>query len=72
MNSLVQQDSMLIGSAEAVTELENKEQARLLVLSDSHGAIDTVKHIILQCGTDADALVFCDYEIGRASCRERV
>ena len=59
MNSLVQQDSMLIGSAEAVAELENRQHARLLVISDSHGAIDIVKQIILQCGTDTDALAFC-------------
>ncbi|MGI5173001.1 YfcE family phosphodiesterase [Treponema sp. OMZ 840] len=59
MNSLIQQDSMLIGSADAVAELEKKTHARLLVFSDSHGAIDIVKKIIMQFGADADALVFC-------------
>lgn len=59
MNALVQLESSLIGCEEAVTELGKKTHARLLVLSDSHGGIDIVRHIVMQFGSDCDALVFC-------------
>ena len=55
MNALVQLESSLIGCEEAVAELEKKTHARLLVLSDSHGGIDIVRHIVMQFGSDCDA-----------------
>lgn len=58
MNTLTQYKSSLIGSQEALFNLENKTGARLLVLSDSHGQYDTVSEIIMHFGIDCDALVF--------------
>ncbi len=59
MNDLVQQSSYLIGSLDAIKKLEKKKQARLLVLSDSHGDYDVFFDIIEEFGPDADALIFC-------------
>ncbi len=59
MNDLVQQPSSLIGSQEAVKKLETKKQARILIVSDSHGDYDVFSDIIEEFGPDADAMVFC-------------
>jgi len=59
MNSLIQQPSYLIGSSEDIKKLEKKKQARILVISDSHGDYDVFFDIIEEFGPDADALVFC-------------
>lgn len=59
MNTLIQQESALIGSEKAIAALETQSSARLLVLSDSHGDLDTVRSIIMQFGRDCDALIFC-------------
>ncbi|MDR2897183.1 MAG: metallophosphoesterase [Spirochaetaceae bacterium] len=58
MNDLCQIDSLLIGSREAAEELEQKESARLLVVSDSHGKTDVLEGIIKKFGPDCDALIF--------------
>lgn len=59
MNALIQQESALIGSENAIAALEAQSSARLLVLSDSHGDLDTVRSIIMQFGAESDALIFC-------------
>ncbi len=59
MNTLMQQESTLIGSIEDIKKLEQQESARLLVLGDSHGYYEVVSDIILQHGEGCDALVFC-------------
>jgi uncharacterized protein len=59
MNDLVQQSSYLIGSLEDIKKLEKKKQARILVISDSHGDYDVFFDIIEEFGPDADAMVFC-------------
>lgn len=59
MNALIQQESALIGSEKAIASLETRNSARLLVLSDSHGDLDTVRSIIMQFGTESDAMIFC-------------
>ncbi len=59
MNSLVQQQSGLIGSEEAIAALEQKASAKVLVLGDSHGDHNVVLDIILWCGNEVDALLFC-------------
>jgi len=59
MNDLVQQSSYLIGSSEDIKKLEKKKQARILVVSDSHGDYDVFFDIIEEFGPDADAMVFC-------------
>lgn len=59
MNALVQQENGLIGSLEAIDELANKQKARLLVISDSHGEYEVFRRIVEDFGPDSDALVFC-------------
>lgn len=59
MNALVQQESTLIGSTNDILALEQKANAKLLILADSHGALNLVREILLRFGADADALIFC-------------
>lgn len=59
MNSLVQQDNGLIGSQEAIDALVDRQKARLLVISDSHGEYEVFRKIVEDFGPDSDALVFC-------------
>lgn len=59
MNDLVQLDSLLIGDEHALKELEEKEEAQLLIISDSHGSADRVQAIIEEFGHQSDALIFC-------------
>lgn len=59
MNQLVQQESFLIGSAEDIQNLEKKNKAKLLVISDSHGDYDVLYDIIMNFGSECDALIFC-------------
>ncbi len=59
MNELIQQPSFLIGSTEDIRKLEKKKNAKLLVISDSHGDYDIFCDIIEGFGSDADAMVFC-------------
>lgn len=49
----------LLGSKEDIQKLEEKDHARVLVYSDSHGNYGTVKDIILRYGKSCDALCFC-------------
>ncbi|OJF77130.1 MAG: hypothetical protein BKP49_03070 [Treponema sp. CETP13] len=59
MNGLVQFESTLIGSKNAVAELSKCSDATLLVVSDSHGEKDILEQILLEFGADSDVLVFC-------------
>ncbi|AEE16054.1 metallophosphoesterase [Treponema brennaborense] len=59
MNTLTVQDTSLIGSEEAISMLEKKHAARLLVVSDSHGEAEVLEKIITEFGSDCDALIFC-------------
>lgn len=59
MNALIQDDSLLIGSQEAIKKLSVKEQARLLVISDSHGNKNAFTDILREHGPSCDALIFC-------------
>ncbi len=58
MNSLLQTESLLIGSESDVIELSRKKNARLLVYSDSHGNSDVVRNM-LDHFMELDAMVFC-------------
>jgi phosphoesterase, MJ0936 family len=49
----------LLGTDEAVTTLAEKQNGRVLVISDSHGQKDLFRHIVGQIGPSCDALVFC-------------
>lgn len=59
MNSLEQQESLLIGSAEAIGELAQKDESLILVISDSHGAGSMLRYILYEWGEQCDAFVFC-------------
>lgn len=59
MNSLLQNYALLIGSSESISDLSKKENAKLLVISDSHGNYDSLRRILLLNGEFSDALIFC-------------
>ncbi len=59
MNTLLQDESLLIGSHEEIQKLAAKDSARILVVSDSHGAYSSLLLIMRQFGAACDALVFC-------------
>ncbi len=58
MNELVQLESGLLGSVEAVEDLSRAENARILVLSDTHGHYDVMEEIIRSFGPGCSALCF--------------
>ena len=59
MNTLLQDESLLIGSREEIQKLATKDSARILVVSDSHGAYSNLLLILRQFGVISDALIFC-------------
>ena len=58
MNSLIQLKTGILGSEADCEKLAQKKQAKILVISDSHGGRYTFRHIILQYGESCDALFF--------------
>ena len=60
-----------MGSKEAIKELGEKEEASVLVISDSHGATLNMELILREHGKKSDALIFCGDGISDlASCIE--
>lgn len=59
MIELIENDDRLIGSQAAIEALSKKENARVIVLSDSHGNTEVFRNIILRYGSGCDALIFC-------------
>ncbi|MCQ2591812.1 MAG: YfcE family phosphodiesterase [Treponema sp.] len=59
MISITQNQQGIIGSEDALNFLKNKEHARVIAVSDSHGAFPTLSQIIKRFGSDCDALIFC-------------
>lgn len=59
MNTFEQQPSGLLGSSDAIRQLASKKTARLLVVSDSHGASFLLYEILSSFAVDCDALIFC-------------
>lgn len=59
MIEISQHKQNVIGSREAIAALDNKDHARLLVLSDSHGKYGTMESIVRGYGAECDALIFC-------------
>lgn len=59
MIEIVQQESLAIGSLDAVKDFSEKDSARLLVISDSHGNSHIMQSIISSFGSMCDALCFC-------------
>ena len=58
MNKLLQFEDGILASADDVEILKNKENAKILVISDSHGNINYVKEIITKLGSGCDCLIF--------------
>ena len=70
-NFLQDKDTLLMGSKEAIKELGEKEEASVLVISDSHGATLNMELILREHGKKSDALIFCGDGISDlASCIE--
>lgn len=59
LTTLIQEVHSLVGSKADVEALEKKDQARLLVISDSHGHLSTFEKVLRQYGKFVDALIFC-------------
>ena len=59
MIEISQHKQNIIGSRGAIAALENKDHARLLVLSDSHGRYGIMESIVRGFGGKCDALLFC-------------
>lgn len=59
MIALTQETHNLIGSKDAISKLANKDHARLLVMSDSHGNYRTLVRLLKQYGPTCDAFLFC-------------
>ncbi len=59
MNTLHQDVTLMIGSAQAIYDLAQKDVASLLVLSDSHGNYNVLMSVLKERCADCDALVFC-------------
>ena len=58
MNRLIQFKNGLIGDKESIEKLSQKESAKILLFSDSHGKAPFLREAILQKGKNADCLVF--------------
>ncbi len=59
MIELIQQKNFAIGSAGLSEALADKDKARLLVISDSHGSRDILMSILRKFGQKVDAMCFC-------------
>ena len=64
MIEISQHNQNIIGSHEAIAALENKDHARLLVISDSHGRSAVMESIVRGFGSKCDALIFCGDGVG--------
>lgn len=64
MITLTQQQQLLIGSAEDIAALQNKDHARILVVSDSHNHFDILLNILRQFGPSCDGFIFCGDGLG--------
>ena len=60
MNTFKQDNlTNLLGTQEAIDSLANKDKARLLVVSDSHGNFSILRNIVEEFGKECDGMVFC-------------
>ena len=59
MITLKQTERCLLGAKRDIDSLAKKENARILVLSDSHGQRELFRLIVEKAGPSCDALVFC-------------
>lgn len=58
MNRFTQEGTYIFGSFKDVKELEEKENATILIVADSHGSYGTLRSILKQFGAESDALIF--------------
>lgn len=60
MNTLEQQSkTFILGSQTEIESLENAENARILVISDSHGSVRAIRKAVEENGKNCNALIFC-------------
>lgn len=59
LEHIIQETHGLIGTSQAIENLANKDHARILVLSDTHGHPSILMEIIRRYGKDCDAMAFC-------------
>lgn len=59
MNNLTQLDNYLIATQSDLDSLSKKNHARILLISDSHGAVNEFSLILERFGPTCDALFFC-------------
>lgn len=64
MIEISQHQQNIIGSRTAIEALADKDHARLLVISDSHGRYSTLEGIVRGYGAKCDALIFCGDGVG--------
>ncbi len=71
MIELTQQENLAIGNKEYIASLNEKDFARALLLSDSHGNPRVMQAIISRFGGECDCLCFCgDGLLDLVSCLE--
>lgn len=58
MNKFTQEGTYLFGSIKDIKKLEEKENAAVLIISDTHGDFGTLHSILKQFGAECDALIF--------------
>ena len=59
MIEIIENQNRLVGKADAIKELAEKEEARIIIISDSHGNPLVFKNIVRQYGKSCHALAFC-------------
>ncbi len=59
MNSFKQNENGILGNPGDIKKLAAKEEATILIISDSHGNITNLQKILKQFGPTSDALIFC-------------
>lgn len=58
MNRFTQEGTYLFGSFNDVRQLKEKEDAVILIISDTHGNYGNLRGILKQFGSECDALIF--------------
>ncbi len=67
-NTLMQdEETSILGSREAIENLSEKDEAHVLLISDSHGFGENFFHAVEERGRDMDAILFCGDGISEIS-----
>ena len=59
MSDFLQFDSLLLSTKDAAEKLKHSSQAKILVISDSHGGKDEISRVVSYFGKSVDCLAFC-------------